>query len=117
MTQSRASYEAIANYITNLQKLVSCVTPSVITAELHQPAPTPHSLTINYGEPVLLSDPPRLQLALRQYFLPSILHKVRPGRYKLVATFISFWTLMEEKFWLITGIPAATALSPLPICT
>ena len=69
MTLSRASYEAVANYITNLQKLVSCVTPSVITAELHQPAPAPHSLTINYGEPVFLSGPPRLQFALRQYFV------------------------------------------------
>ena len=67
MTQRRASYEAIANYITNLQKLVSCVTQSVINAEIYRPAP--HSLTINDGEPVLLSGPSRLQLALRQYFV------------------------------------------------
>ena len=69
MTQSRASYEVIANYITNLQKRVSCVTSSVINAEIYQPAPAPHSLTINDGEPVLLSGPSGLQLALRQYFV------------------------------------------------
>ena len=69
MTQSRASYEAVANYITSLQKLVSCVTLSVINAELHQLALAPHSFTINDGEPVLLSGPSRLQLALRQYFV------------------------------------------------
>lgn len=69
MTQSRASYEVIANYIANLQKLVSCVTPSVINAEIYQLAPAPHSLVINDGEPVLLSGPSRLQLALRQYFV------------------------------------------------
>ena len=69
MTQCRTSYEAVANYITSLQKLVPCVTPSVITAELHQLPPAPHSFTINDGEPVLLSGPSRLQLALRQYFV------------------------------------------------
>ena len=69
MTQRRASYEAVDNYITNLQKLLSCVTRSVINAEIYQPAPAPHFLTINDGEPVLLSGPSRLQLALRQYFV------------------------------------------------
>ena len=69
MTQSRTSHEAVAEYIDNLQKLVLCVTPSVITAELHHPAPVPHSITINDGEPVSLRGPSRFQFALRQSFI------------------------------------------------
>ena len=69
MTQGRTAHEVEANYLENLQRLVSCVTPSVVTAELHQPFPVPHSATINDGEPVLLSGASRLQLAFRQSFV------------------------------------------------
>ena len=69
MTQGRTTHEVEANYLDNLQRLVSCVTPSVVTAELHQPFPVPHSATINDGDPVLMSGASRLQLAFRQSFI------------------------------------------------
>ena len=69
MTQGRTAHEVEANYLDNLQRLVSCVTPSVVTAELHQPFPVPHSATISDGDPVLMSGASRLQLAFRQSFI------------------------------------------------
>ena len=45
------------------------MTSSVVTAELHQPFPVPHSATINDGDPVLMSGASRLQLAFRQSFV------------------------------------------------
>ena len=69
MTQNRTRHEAVANYLDNLQRLVSCVAPSVITAELHHPAPVPYSFTINDGDLASLRGPSRFQLALRQSFV------------------------------------------------
>ena len=69
MNQARTTHEVEANYLENLQRLVSCVTPSVVTAELHQPFPIPHSATINDGDPVRLIGASRLQLAFRQSFV------------------------------------------------
>ena len=69
MTQGRTAHEVEANYLENLQRLVSCVTPSVVTAELHQPFPVPHSATIDGGDPAILGGASRLQLAFRQSFV------------------------------------------------
>ena len=69
MTQSRTSHQAVANYLENLQKLVSCVTDSVIIADSYQPAGIPQSMTMNDGNPVLLRGPSRLQLALREFYV------------------------------------------------
>ena len=69
MILSRTSHEVVVDYIDNLQKLVSCVTPSVVVAELYHPASVPIPITINYGEPVSLRGPSRFQLALRQSFI------------------------------------------------
>ena len=41
----------------------------MINAEIYRLPPSPHSLTINDGDPVPLSGSSRLQLALRQYFV------------------------------------------------
>lgn len=69
MTLNRTSHEAVADHLENLQKLVSCVTPSVVVAELYHPAPAPIPVTINNGEPVSLRGPSRFQFALRQSFI------------------------------------------------
>ena len=69
MTHSRAFHEIAVNHLESLQRLVSCVTPSVVVAELHHPAPVPLSATMNDGEPVSLRGDSRFQLALRQSFI------------------------------------------------
>ena len=69
MTLSQTSHEAVANHLDTLQKLVSCVTPSVVVTEFYHPLVVPIPVTINYGEPVSLRGPSRFQFALRQSFI------------------------------------------------
>ena len=67
MTQGRTSHEAVANYQEALQRLVSCVTPSVVVTDRYHPAQTLFSMTVNDGEPVSLEGSSRLQFKLVQY--------------------------------------------------
>ena len=68
MTQRRTSDEVEANYLSDLQRFLSCVTLSVISAETYQPAPVPHSVTMNSGDPVLLLGDSRLSIAFYQHY-------------------------------------------------
>ena len=117
LTLARTSHEAVADHLENLQKLVSCVTPSAVVAELYHPASVPIPVTINYGESVSLRGSSRFQFALRQSFIA--VDSGQGSSWRVVVRSFSYeiHDAMEEKFCFITGIPAATALSPFPICT
>ena len=69
MTTGRTYAEAVANYQHGIQRVVSCLTPSVVdVAGGYHPSPTPHRLTMNDGQPVALNGPSQLMLRLQQYY-------------------------------------------------
>lgn len=69
MTQGRSPAEAVNNYRHGIQRLVSCVTDSVVdVAGGYHPTQVPHTLIMNKGYPVSLGGLSRLILELRQYY-------------------------------------------------
>ena len=63
----RTSSEAVNNYRRGMQRLVSCVTNSVVdVAGGYYPSPGPHTLAMNGGHPAALGGPSRLMLRLQQ---------------------------------------------------
>ena len=77
MTTGRSPSEAVAEYRHSIQRMLSCVTPSVVdVAGGYYPAQVPHRLTLNGGVPVALGGPSRFKLELQQYY--SILDTGRP---------------------------------------
>lgn len=66
MTTGRTPAEAVSNYQSGIQRLLSCVSDSVVgVAGGYYPSPIPHSLIANSG---LLRGPSRLILSLEQYY-------------------------------------------------
>ena len=69
MTLGRSAAEAVNSYRHSIQRLISCVTDSVVdVAGGYHPSPVPHTLALNSGEPVSLNGPSRLMLGLRQNY-------------------------------------------------
>ena len=78
MTTGRSPAEAVAEYRHSIQRLLSCVTSSVVdVAGGYYPAQVPHRLTLNGGVSVALDGPSRLRLELQQYY--RIVETGRPG--------------------------------------
>lgn len=68
--RGRTSAEAVNNYRQHVQRLVSCVTHSVVNvAGGYHPGPFPHSLLLNNGQPVGLGGESRLAVQLQQSYL------------------------------------------------
>lgn len=66
MTTGRTPAEAVSKYQSGIQRLLSCVSNSVVSvAGGYYPSPIPHSLIANSG---LLRGPSRLTLTLEQYY-------------------------------------------------
>ena len=66
MTTGRTPAEAVSNYQSGIQRLLSCVSNSVVSvAGGYYPSPVPHSLIANSG---LLRGSSRLMLRLEQYY-------------------------------------------------
>ena len=69
MTTGRNPAEAVNDYRHDIQRMVSCVTTSVVdVAGGYYPSPVPHRLTMNGGVPVSLGGPSRLMLRLQQFY-------------------------------------------------
>ena len=69
MTTGRNPAEAVSNYRHSVQRVVSCVTTSVVdVAGGYYPSPVPHRLTMNNGFPVALDGPSRFRLELQQFY-------------------------------------------------
>ena len=69
MTTGRTPAEAVNDYRHSIQRVVSCVTTSVVgVAGGYHPSPFPHRLTINGGQPVALGGPSQFMLALQQNY-------------------------------------------------
>ena len=69
MTLGRSASEAVSNYRHSIQRLVSCVTDSVVdVAGGYHVSPVPHTLALSNREPVALSGPSRLMLGFRQNY-------------------------------------------------
>ena len=68
--RGRTSAEAVNNYRQHAQRLVSCVSNSVVdVAGGYHPASRPHSLLLNNGQPATLGGESRLGLQLQQSYL------------------------------------------------
>jgi len=69
VTTGRSPAEAVNYYRHNIQRMVSCVTTSVVdVAGGYYPSPVPHRLTMNNGFPVALDGMSRFRLELHQYY-------------------------------------------------
>ena len=69
MTTGRNPAEAVSNYRHSIQRMVSCVTTSVVdVAGGYHPSAIPHRLTMNGGVPVALGGPSQLMLGLQQTY-------------------------------------------------
>ena len=69
MTTGRSPAEAVNNYQSEVQRLVSSVTDAVVgVGGGYYPSPNPHFLTMSGGLPVALSGPSRLTLRLQQNY-------------------------------------------------
>ena len=91
MTLGRSAAEAVNNYRHSIQRLISCVTDSVVdVAGGYHLSPVPHTLALNSGEPVFLNGPSRLMLGLRQNYRiveagpPEQTHEVEIAGYNYV---------------------------------
>ena len=63
MTTGRSPAEAVNYYRHSIQRMVSCVTISVVdVAGGYYPSPVPHRLTMNGGLPVALGGPSQFRL-------------------------------------------------------
>ena len=69
MTVGRSAAEAVNDYRHGIQRLISCVTDSVVdVAGGYHLSPVPHTLAMNGGQPRTLSGPSRLMLKLQQNY-------------------------------------------------
>ena len=69
MTLGRSAAEAVNDYRHSIQRLVSCVTDSVMdVAGGYYISPIPHTLAMNGGQPTALGGPSRFMLALQQNY-------------------------------------------------
>ena len=69
MTVGRSAAEAVNDYRHGIQRLISCVTDSVVdVAGGYHLSPVPHTLAMNDGQPRTLSGPSRLMLKLQQNY-------------------------------------------------
>ena len=67
MTLGRSAAEAVNNYRHSIQRLVSCVTDSVVdVAGGYHLSPVPHTLVMSGGQPTALGGPSRLMIRLQQ---------------------------------------------------
>ena len=67
MTLGRSTAEAVNNYLRGIQRLVSCVTDSVIdVGGGYHISAAPHTLAVNGGDPIALRGSSRLMLSLQQ---------------------------------------------------
>ncbi len=68
--RGRTSAESVNNYRQHIQRLVPCVTNSVVdVAGGYHPGPFPYSLLLNNGRPVGLGGASRLGLQLQQNYV------------------------------------------------
>ena len=68
--RGRTSAEAVNSYRQSVQRLISCVTNSVVdVAGGYHPAPRPHSLLLNNGQTVRLGGASRFGFQLQQSYL------------------------------------------------
>ena len=91
MTLGRSASEAVNNYRHSIQRLVSCVTDSVVdVAGGYHVSSTPHTLALSNREPVFLSGPSRFMLGLWQNYRivetgpPEQSHRVEIAGYNYV---------------------------------
>ena len=69
MTLGRSTAEAVNDYRHGIQRLISCVTDSVVdVAGGYHPSPIPHTLAMNGGQPIALRGPSRFMLGLQQNY-------------------------------------------------
>ena len=64
----RTSAKAVNSYRQSVQRLISCVTNSVVAGGYH-PAPRPHSLLLNNGQTVRLDGASKFGFQLQQSYL------------------------------------------------
>ena len=70
MTTGRTPPQAVSNYQSAVQRVLSCITNAVAdVAGGYYPSPTPHRLDLNNGLPVPLGGASRLMLRMRQNYL------------------------------------------------
>ena len=69
MTLGRSAAEAVNDYRHGIQRLISCVTDSVVdVAGGYHLSPVPHTLAMNGGQPIALGGLSRLMLGLQQNY-------------------------------------------------
>ena len=69
MTTGRNPAEAVSNYRHSIQRMVSCVTTSVVdVAGGYHPSAIPHRLTMNGGVPVALGGSSQFRFGLQQTY-------------------------------------------------
>ena len=69
MTLGRSAAQAVNGYRHGVQRLISCVTDSVVdVAGGYHLSPVPHTLSMNGGQPIALGGPSRLMLGLQQNY-------------------------------------------------
>ena len=95
MTTGRNPAEAVSNYRHSVQRVVSCVTTSVVdVAGGYYPSPVPHRLTMNNGFPVALDGPSRFRLELQQYY--RIVETGRPDASWMVDIVGFYYTIYDS---------------------
>ena len=88
MTLGRSAAEAVNNYRRGIQRLVSCVTDSVVdVAGGYHISAVPHTLAVNGGDPIPLRGSSRLMVSLQQTYRivesdpPRKTHRVEVAAY------------------------------------
>ena len=67
--RGRTSAEAVNNYVSVTNRLVSCVTDSIVSVEGgYHPSASPLTLALNRGQPTRLIGPSRFSLQLQQTY-------------------------------------------------
>ena len=96
MTTGRSPAEAVAEYRHSIQRMLSCVTPSVVdVAGGYYPAQVPHRLTLNDGVPVALGGPSRSRLELQQYY--RIIETGRPDAFWMVDVVAYYYAVHDSE--------------------
>ena len=87
MTLGRSAAEAVNNYLSGIQRLVSCVTDSVIdVGGGYHISTVPHTLAVNGGDPIALRGSSRLMFSLQQdYRIVETGTPRRPYRVEIAA--------------------------------